>query len=156
MAKEYGSLNNMILGNNAKRKDNKPVVGEGATILYWTDRHAYDVTWVSEDGKKCRLESEEHRTMELEFRYGKWKVVTTEVDFTKKMYEKYHKVRETSGLRKNEEIWQSIIGKETFEDIYQDYILPVKVVEGITYEKKIYSNVNVIFGIKDEYYDLTF
>ena len=26
MAQEYGSLNNMILGNKAKRKDNKPVV----------------------------------------------------------------------------------------------------------------------------------
>lgn len=156
MAQEYGSLNNMILDNGAKRKDNKPVVGDGATILYWTDRHAYDVTWVSKDGKKCRLESEKHGTLELEFRYGRWKEFTTEVDFTKEMHAKYSQVRETSGLRRNEEIWQSIIGKETFEDIYQDHFLPIKVVKGITYEKKIYSNINVAFGFKDEYYDLEF
>ena len=72
------------------------------------------------------------------------------------MHAKYSQVRETSGLRRNEEIWQSIIGKETFEDIYQDHFLPIKVVKGITYEKKIYSNINVAFGFKDEYYDLEF
>lgn len=156
MAQEYGSLNNIILGNRTKRKDNLPIVGEGATFLYWTDRHAYDVTWVSKDGRKCRLESKTHGTMELEFRYGKWKTFSTEVDFTKEMHEKYHQVREMSGLWRNEEIWQSIIGKETFEEIYQGHVLPIKVIDGITYEKKIYSNANVVFGFKDEYFDMEF
>lgn len=156
MAREYGSLNNMILGNNAKRKDNNPVVGEGATILLWTDRHAYDVVWVSDDCKQCMLESEIHGTKELVFKYGRWKETYIEVDFTKEMYKKYDEVRESSGLRKNEDIWQSIIGKETFDEIYQGHCMPLKVIKGITYEKKTYGNVNVVFGIKDEYFDLEF
>ena len=33
-----------------------PVVGEGATVLLWTDRHAYFVDYVSEDGKEVVIE----------------------------------------------------------------------------------------------------
>lgn len=47
----YGNLTNRIQEGGAWRM---PVVGEGATELMWSDRHAYTVTWVSKSGKTFR------------------------------------------------------------------------------------------------------
>lgn len=156
MAKEYGSLNNMLLGTGVNHEDNKPVVGKGATILFWTDRHAYDVTFVSEDGKFCRLESEKHGTKELVFRNNKWKEYHRYVDFTKEMYEKFEEAKKEVGFRSSYDVWKSFIKEEVLEEIYQNYPMPIKVVAGVTCEKKSYGKVNVLFGIKDEYFDLEF
>ena len=49
---ETGSLMNHLRSNNPT----PPVVGKGATELMWTDREAYFVNWVSEDGKTCHIE----------------------------------------------------------------------------------------------------
>ncbi len=49
---ETGSLINYLQGNTA---NNAPVVGEGATYLSWSDRHAYTVVSVSEDGLTCEI-----------------------------------------------------------------------------------------------------
>ena len=72
-----------------------PVVGKGATVLLWTDRHAYFVDYVSKDGKEvvieranCRradnlgmsdqqayeyLRAENPYSITLRFKYGKWR-----------------------------------------------------------------------------------
>src|SRR6187549_2505121 len=50
--KDTGSLTNWMLAGGST---NNPKVGEGATEYGWTDRYAYWVTWVSEDGKACKL-----------------------------------------------------------------------------------------------------
>ena len=46
-----GSLMNQLRGNNSTL----PKVGEGATIMYYSDRSAYQVTWVSDCGTKCKI-----------------------------------------------------------------------------------------------------
>ncbi len=51
VGKHTGSLVNHLMSGNPT----PPTVGEGATILMWTDRHAYTVTEVSKDGKKVTI-----------------------------------------------------------------------------------------------------
>ena len=46
--KETGSFINMMMSNNST----VPEVGKGATVLSWTDRHAYEVIEVSDDKKR--------------------------------------------------------------------------------------------------------
>ena len=85
---EGGSIQNRI----AESQETKPVVGEGATELMYTDRRAYFVTYVSEDGKECRIQRAKYKCLDyyagryhvepdpegeeltLRFRYGKWRV----------------------------------------------------------------------------------
>lgn len=48
--KDTGSLVNHLYSRSAPRTPRTPVVGEGATILGWTDRHAGTVIEVRADG----------------------------------------------------------------------------------------------------------
>ena len=88
---QTGSIFNHIMSCG----DTKPEVGKGATELLWTDRHAYFVDWVSEDGKECKIQradavridgqgmsdDQEYRYDRIEgaghyhlrFTYGKWR-----------------------------------------------------------------------------------
>lgn len=72
-----------------------PVVGKGATVLLWTDRHAYFVDYVSKDGKEIAIERPDCKRVDdlrmsdsqeytygrnanankitLRFKYGKWR-----------------------------------------------------------------------------------
>ena len=72
-----------------------PVVGKGATVLLWTDRHAYFVDYVSKDGKEVVIERADCKRADdlgmsdqqsyhygrntnankitLRFKYGKWR-----------------------------------------------------------------------------------
>ena len=53
LGSDTGSLFNHLMAVSAAA----PVVGMGATLLLWTDRHAYTVVWVSDNGKRlnaCR------------------------------------------------------------------------------------------------------
>jgi hypothetical protein len=45
---DYGSLQNLLAGN---AQSAPPVAGEGATVLWWSDRHAATVLRVSPSGK---------------------------------------------------------------------------------------------------------
>lgn len=54
---EYGSLNNMLMANN--KANPTPKVGDGATILGWTDRHPATVVWVSESGKTIHIQEDD-------------------------------------------------------------------------------------------------
>jgi len=72
-----------------------PVVGEGATELMYSDRRAYFVTYVSENGKECKIQRAKYKCLDyyagryevqpdtegeeltLKFRYGKWRVFYT-------------------------------------------------------------------------------
>lgn len=88
LGKDTSSVSNWILSS----VPNSPVVGEGATELMWTDRRAYEVLWVSKNGKECVIERLESRfdsagypiehtptgyELKLKFRYGSWWVVDT-------------------------------------------------------------------------------
>ena len=86
---ETGSLMNHMMSNSSRQ----PKVGEGATILGWTDRKAYEVISVSNDGKEVVLQRYSPRRADdrgmtdaqeyiydtliesyltLRFRYGRW------------------------------------------------------------------------------------
>ena len=92
---ETSSLFNHLMSNN----ESTPVAGQGATVLQWSDRHAYFVNSVSADGKEVVIErakavriddhgmgdSQEY-TYErdsqaqpevIRFTYGKWRRVYT-------------------------------------------------------------------------------
>ena len=51
LGKDTGSTVNQMMSLS----DHQPRVGHGATVLHWSDRHAYWVDWVSEDGKECQV-----------------------------------------------------------------------------------------------------
>ena len=86
---ETGSLMNHMMSNSSRQ----PKVGEGATVLGWTDRKAYEVISVSKDGKEVVLQRYSPRRADdrgmtdaqeyiydtliesyltLRFRYGRW------------------------------------------------------------------------------------
>lgn len=83
-----GSIQNRL----AEAQVNTPVVGEGATELMYSDRHAYFVTYVSKDGKECTIQRAKYKCLDyyagryevepdpegseisLRFRYGKWRI----------------------------------------------------------------------------------
>ena len=48
---QHGSLQNLLMGSGTA-----PKVGEGATILGWTDRHAATVIEVSKSGKAVSVQ----------------------------------------------------------------------------------------------------
>ena len=50
--KETGSLVNLLMDNNI----GVPEVGKGATILSWSDRHAYEVMSASEDKTRVLIQ----------------------------------------------------------------------------------------------------
>jgi hypothetical protein len=92
---ETGSFFNYLMGNSMSI----PEVGKGATVLHWTDRSAYFVNEVSEDGKTVVIERakavrtdnngmSETQSYEyvrdpqtepetIKFTYGKWRRVYT-------------------------------------------------------------------------------
>ena len=47
LGKDTGSIVNYLYGNNAT----VPIIGKGATVLLWTDRHAYEVLEINEKEK---------------------------------------------------------------------------------------------------------
>ena len=54
--KIYGSLNNRIMESS---KGPKPVVGMGATVTCYTDRHAATISWVSPSGKTLKVREDD-------------------------------------------------------------------------------------------------
>ena len=150
-----GSATNWMMGNN----NTEPKVGEGATELLWSDRHAYDVTFVSEDGKQCKIrpciatrtdkngyytESQDYKyepnpkakeTL-LVYRNGSWRREVKKIYWTQKA------MKLTSSER------QKFLGK--------DEVNLTKVINGITYLKKSFPKINILFGTRREYRDPTF
>ena len=159
---DTGSLFNYMMGNNVSQ----PVVGQGATILHWTDRSAYEVIEVSKDLKKCKIQrydpervdnlgmsdSQEYKYEKLTeekhdliFRNGAWRYNCTEIIFTKEFLSSCTKFATALNLTEEQRL-----------EIYHGEPFPQKVVDGITKLKKVYPKVNIIFGVKREYYDYSF
>jgi hypothetical protein len=90
---KLGTETGSVINHLKSKNPTPPVVGKGATELMWTDRKAYFVNEVSEDGKECVIESakairtdnrgmaewQDYRyertgnTIELRFLWGKWR-----------------------------------------------------------------------------------
>lgn len=162
--KNTGSFFNMVMGNNSTL----PEVGKGATILLWTDRHAYEVMEVSDDKKSCIIEQylpervdklgmSDHQEYKYEktngfkqkvvWRREKWRLEIKTIEFLDSYYKEYEQAKKEIGpLNARKQYIDSLF------DGYGNLIL----VEGKTRVKKSYSPVNILFGQKREYYDFSF
>ena len=158
-----GSFFNQLMSNNSS----VPEVGKGATQLHYTDRSCYEVVEVSNDGKTVKLEhldaewdknkwgGEGHQNWILKptgrfatvvWRHNAWRQKGTEITFTKEFREKYE----------GEACYATRLTKEQRAAVYDGDVWPRNVVEGITERKTIYQKINIIFGVKDYYYDWSF
>lgn len=156
--KETGSLMNLLMGNN----NTAPVVGKGATICLYSDRHAYQVMEVSEDGKRiimqqCNAKRTDNEGMsecqeydyselnghneEFVYRNGAWRRARKSVELTDS-FSKYI-AQETYTAR-----------QELLKDCWDDNANLI-VVEGKTRIKRTFEKIHVLFGVQRQYYDFT-
>jgi hypothetical protein len=166
LGKHTNSIMNWMMSTSSKA----PKVGEGATLLHWTDRTCYEVLSVSEDGMTVELEylnaiadkskpgGEGHQNWILEptgnkstvvFRRGAWYSVGSEINFTKEF-------QSQCGDPMFIGLWLRKNNPELADKIYAGNVQPSVVIEGITKQRKTYSKMNIIFGVKDYHYDWSF
>lgn len=175
-----GSFQNQMMGNNAT----EPKVGEGATILSYSDRSAYEVIWVSEDGNECRIramkcnyvgksygderyeyESDpEGSTMTLRYnaKRQKWQRISVVRRIVKarmkELQAKYGVWRWSEGLMPEYGVTiDDICYKETDPE-YNHYSAynQYKLIPGLTKDYEEKHNVSIIFGMMDQYRDPSF
>ncbi len=168
-----GGFINQMMGNNSST----PVVGEGATILSYSDRSAYQVVEVSDDGMSCVIQemntkfvgksygderyeysdNPEGYTMTLEWNAKKscWGEVTYSVDIVKSLAKKYYKEYGYG--------WMEILLAErflTYDDIVEGEKMGVltnfKLIDGLTKRYKNFSKTSIIFGVAEQYRDPSF
>jgi len=171
-----GSFQNQMMGNNAS----EPKVGEGATILMYSDREPYEVIEVAEDGMSCviRNMSAKHigqcygderyelssnpkgytQTLEWNEKKGCWGSVSYSVDIIKSLYNKYCK---EYGYTDAMEILLKDFGIANYQDLYEDpkadnFYNQKMLIKGVTKRYKNFSKVSVIFGSADKYRDPSF
>lgn len=169
------SLINTMMSNT----ETHPVVGEGATVCHFTDRNAFEVIRVSNNGMECEIRkmdcvnigdgygderyqyqsNPENYTMVLEWNKKKesWRQVYFTVEIIKSKLKKYTK---EYGYH-----WRTVFANEHGFDSYEDMFhsqteeCPVKrlmLIDGATKKYKNYNDINVMFGVMDEYRDPTF
>ncbi len=170
-----GGFINQMMGNNSS----EPKVGEGATILHYSDRSAYQVIEVSEDGLSCVIQKmttkgigtcygderyeysdnpNGHKlTLEWNAKKSCWGEVGYSVEIIKSLYNKYYKVH---GY-KTTDILLKYFGLNDYQDLYEDpeadnYYNQKKVIKGLTKRYKNFSKVSVIFGVAEQYRDPSF
>jgi len=155
---QTGSFFNHIYSHNAQG----PVVDRGATVLHWTDRDAYEVHEVAENGKSAVIQKYKAKRLDklgmsdsqayeykefdggkftIYFKWGKWRtrgeVITfiDQVDFSN--HQEFHRKYIEAGGE------------------YIDCRMS-KVIPGITKTKVEWHDIRIVFGIKQEYYDYSF
>lgn len=161
-----GEFFNQIMGNNAT----EPKVGEGATMLHYSDRSPYRVIEVSEDGRTAKIEAmdavfngkaghahEGHQNWRYEptgnittivWRNGAWRIPYTEVRFLDSFLEGYE--------RDNGERFYLYAQDEYFRSMVSDERGRLKVVDGVTKAHKKFQKISIIFGIMEKYHDWSF
>ena len=158
-----------MMGNNSTT----PKVGEGATILMYSDRNAYEVIEVSDCGNSCVIRemdthfigqsygderytytsNAENNTMDLEWnsKRGQWEQFWTSIEIIKSLAKKLEK---EYGWNWVDFLPNGVQHKDLLEKndhgIYQ-----YKLVEGLTKKYKCTSKVSIIFGVMEEYRDPT-
>lgn len=166
-----GSFQNQLQGNNSTT----PKVGEGATVLMYSDREAYEVLQVSEDGNSCVIrqmganhigkfygderyeyfsdENEIAQNLEWNDRQKCWGFVTYEVQIIKSLVNKYSK-EYGYGWRDIFLSDNNMVIDDLYEKVYEDnYYNKMKLIKGITKEYKNFNKVSIIFGVMEKYRD---
>lgn len=149
------------MGNNSTI----PEVGKGATVLHWTDRHAWEVVEVNEKTKMVVLEryapkrvdnygmsDDQHyeykeftgERMTLYYRFGCWK--------QKQQYYAWVDAMEADfgNHRKLHDAYKALGGQ------YNENRAMISHVEGMNRLKTEWHTVKIIFGTLREYYDYSF
>ena len=167
-----GSFQNQLMGNNAS----EPVVGEGATLLSYSDRHAYEVIEVSADGLKCKIRKmdckfigqsygDERYTyhsdvdghvLELEWndKRNAWVQVWYEVKLFKALEKKL--IKEFGSWDYTNHLPNGIKFEDLWEPIPNSVYRRMKEIDGITKRYKVQASVSIIFGYMSEYQDPSF
>jgi hypothetical protein len=173
-----GSILNWMYANNSTA----PVVGEGATILLYSDRHAYEVVQVMEDGMSCLIQrckatrTDSYGMSEMQdYKYElnpnapikhlvfkqfkrngevtmRYQEEHSRIDFTP-AYWKRLQAESGKTFPSREDIKQHL-GEDVYNMIFEVGVQqPVAVVKGVTKEYRIACPVEIIFGVRDEHYD---
>ena len=169
-----GGFINQMMGNN----QTIPKVGEGATILMYSDRNAYEVIWVSPENDKCKIrpmnckfigigygderysyssDLEAHE-INLEYNYKKnqWQSFGYNIEIIKSLKNKLYKQYGYG--------WTSYLPNGlTYDDLIDrsgeeidDYYRPMKLISGVTKEYKVVNKISIIFGVMEQYRDPSF
>ena len=174
-----GGFMNQLMGNNSTL----PVVGEGATELMYSDRHAFEVIKVSDDSSECTIQRYKAKRADKDGMSDCQSYVYDELTEEKKILvwrkkkggtwcEHVKEVRIIPKIRKyldanskeyffGDQIKQ-VFGEEIYDKIYRTsdedgtYHKGMAIVEGITKEYDNYHPISIIFGTKREYYDFSF
>lgn len=150
---ETGSVINHIYSRNATA----PKVGNGGTLLRWTDRQAFEVVDIRRNG------------LEVDIQYYDAKLVDGSWQSEEQHYELKELMPGVVTLVYRQGAWREKIVHVHFEDEYyenstweerqalcNDFHRPVVLVKGKTYARTTYGKVSVIFGIKQHYRDPSF
>jgi len=158
-----GGFFNQLMSHNST----VPVVGEGASMLFYSDRHAYEVIEVDEKKKMvviqryapARLDklgmsdSQDYEYKDLTeekitlfYKWGSWKVKHNVVRFTDEAFENYGNTSRTL-----HEAYKNAGGEYDDRRCFISSVIP-----GFTKMTTEWNSVNVIFGVKQEYYDYSF
>lgn len=152
LTRNTGSLVNYLMGNNSS----VPEVGKGATLLHYTDRSAFEVVSVSPDGKRVTLQGCKAIRVDTngmsdaqEYRY---ELGDSQFDVV---------WRNGAWRREIVEVWYTDAALELHWDVLKSLCIdPVtekrKIVDGLTFIKKSYPKVNILFGVKQAYHDYSF
>lgn len=151
------------MGNN----ESVPVVGEGATVLLWSDRHTYKITEVDIKKMTCTIQRYQPKridasgmsdcqtyeymelteeTKHLVYRWGAWRQIIHPLRYTKEFSQKHKDVFSLA----------QILTPEEKIAVYAGDVRIQNVIAGITERTTEYSKINIIFGVLDEYYDYSF
>ena len=156
------SLVNILMANN----ESSPVVGNGGTLLHYTDRTAFEVLEVRKNGEvriqlydakrvDTGMSDDQTYTYETLLGYdiilkkyrGKWCMKREFVEIEPEHYSAFERAEKDLG----------------YKPAYKKYIEPLfdehrdlKLIPGQTFVKKEYNPVSVIFGTKQAYYDYSF
>lgn len=159
-----GSFFNQLMGNNSSF----PVVGQGATIMHYTDRSVAEVVEVSPDGNEVKIEHLQAihdktkagghghqnwlfqptgRFETLVWKNGVWKIKSEKIVYTKEILQKMEEAKAWSVT--------DIISAEQKENLLDEFC-ELRLVDGITKKKTVYTKVSIIFGVRDYHYDWSF
>jgi len=168
-----GGFINQMMGNNTTT----PVVGAGATILMYSDRDAYEVIEVSNDGNSCVIRemdttfvgsgygderytyksNPENHTKNLEWnsKKQKWGEVYFTTEIIKSLAKSYDK--------KYGYGWLDILLEEnglTYDEMrtseYDFHGKQLKLIDGLTKQYKNFNPISIIFGVMEQYRDPSF
>jgi len=163
-----GGFINQMMGNNSTT----PVVGQGATILMYSDREAYEVISVSDDGNSCVIRkmdttfigsgygderytyhsNADNYTMTLEWnsKKKKWGHVFYTIEIIKALRNRLFK---EYGFDWSEHLPNGYTYNDLMTENDDFYGRNLKLVDGITKRYKNFKPVSVIFGIMEKYRD---